>query len=73
MAHRILQLTTLADLTFKMLGTADLAIAETRPETRRALAAAVKLEVSDVGFALEALGYGQQPSPEETKHVEDQG
>lgn len=59
MAHRLLQLTTLADLTFKLLSTADLAVAEKRPDVRRSLNAAVQLELSDVGFALETLGYGQ--------------
>lgn len=67
MAHRLLQLTMLADLTFKLLLTADAALAETRTDVRRTLNAAVRLEVSDVGFALEALGYGQNEPITSTK------
>jgi hypothetical protein len=59
MAHRLIHLTTLADLTFDMLQSADTAQDETLPEQKRRLRAAVRLKVGDVGAALEELGYGQ--------------
>ncbi len=71
MAHRLLQLATLADLTFELLTTADLTIAETRPETRKSLTQAVRLKVSDVGAQLEALGYGQSQQEEKTNAKQD--
>jgi hypothetical protein len=72
LAKRVLQLTTLADLAFDLLTTADLAMEEKQPEIRRSLAHAVRLKVSDLGFALEAIGYGQdQPAQEKTDVTED--
>jgi len=69
LAKHVIQLTTLADLAFDLLTTADLAMAEKQPEIRRSLAHAVRLKVSDLGFALEAIGYGQDQSAQEKTDV----
>jgi hypothetical protein len=65
MAHHVMRLATLADLTFELLEIADRAVAEKRPEEKRALGHAVKWKCSDVGFALEKLGYGRLESQQE--------
>jgi hypothetical protein len=71
LADRLIRLATLADLTADMLATADLALAQNNPETRRALTKLVRQKISDVGASLEALGYGQPqttPSSQENVH-----
>lgn len=63
MARLAIQLVKLADLTFDMLTTADAAQDETRPDQKLRLRHAVKLKISDVGAALEALGYRVETQP----------
>jgi hypothetical protein len=58
LAQMTMRLTTLADLTFQMLGTADAYESANDQDARRALKLKVTQGISDVGFALEALGYG---------------
>jgi glucosamine 6-phosphate synthetase-like amidotransferase/phosphosugar isomerase protein len=58
LAQMTMRLTVLADLTFQMLGTADALQAARDLDARRALKLKVTQELSGVGFALEALGYG---------------
>jgi hypothetical protein len=67
MAQHLMRLSTLADLTYDMLATADLLPAVRDAEGRNALKRAVSDKISVVGASLEALGYGQQlqSSPEE--------
>jgi hypothetical protein len=73
LAALIMKLAKLADLTFDLLSTADLAVEEKRPEQRKRLTAAVRLQVGDVAGALEALGYGQQQPPKENDDVTSEG
>lgn len=62
LADRLIRLTTVADFTFDLLTTADLALAEKNGDTRAELRKLVRQKIDDVGLALEDLGYGRSPS-----------
>lgn len=68
-AQHLIRLSKLADLTFDMLTTADAAQDEKQPDQQRRLRHAVRLQIGDVGAALEALGYrNEQPAPQTEKN-----
>lgn len=74
MAKHILQLSTLADLTFDMLSTSDqieVARSEEERERQRALRNTLAQKVSDVGAALEALGYGQDSTTTTEEEIQN--
>jgi hypothetical protein len=74
MAAQLLQLVKLADLTFDMLRTANALQDENNPDQQRRLRHAVRLQIGDVGAALEALGYrDEQPPAKQEENSNGQG
>jgi hypothetical protein len=61
LADQLIRLSTLADITFELLTLADRRAPDDKPDQVRALNAAVVQQISDVGAALEALGYSAVP------------